>query len=222
MSGRGLGVDAREAGDGDVSGVLFEQVHPRGERSASAADRGDPCGFSGGATGADFNVAVGPPIGGLIGNGIVDDVDHAPDCGAAIKQGARATEDLHARSKERLNGCVVVGTDGGCIQSTDAVVEDANPVAAETSDHRAASAGAVVGGAYARRAGEGFAYRGLDQAVQFFAGEHGSALGDVKRGFGIVARAHDEFVEVLDVVSRTNGRGRAGGLSASKICRQKK
>ena len=106
---------------------------------------------------------------GLAGNAVVDHIDHATDSTAAILQGCRPAQDLDALHRQRVQRDRMVGAQARGIHRGTPVVQDADAVAIQASNHRATGIGAEVGAADARRAIQRLAQRGLGAQQQSLA-----------------------------------------------------
>ena len=92
---------------------------------------------------------------------MIDDVDDAAHGIAAVENGGGAANDFDAFDEQRIGCDGVIGTCGGRVERTESVFGDAETVAAETANNRAARAGAKISGGDAGLAGERFTERRL-------------------------------------------------------------
>ncbi len=101
----------------------------------------------------------------------------------------------------------MVHAGAGGIDGVQAVLEDADAVAIQATDDRAAGDGAEVTAADSGLASQGLAEGGLQGELQLLAGEHGGGLGLLKQG-ALQRGCDDDFIQR----GFLHGRGeRAGG-----------
>ncbi len=114
-----------------------------------------------------------------IRDAVVEGVDHATDGVAAVEQGGRAADDLDAVDSDRVQRHgVVIGQRRG-IQRADAIAQDANAVAVQAADYRAAGARAEPGRGDTGLLVEGFTEATVLLLQQVVAFEHGAGGGQL-------------------------------------------
>ncbi|MND68985.1 hypothetical protein D3C80_604440 [compost metagenome] len=92
---------------------------------------------------------------------VVEGIDDATNGIATVEQGGRAADDFDAFDRYRVHRyCVVIRQRGG-IQRADPVAQQANAVAVEPTDDRAAGAGAEPGRGHTGLPVQGFAKAGF-------------------------------------------------------------
>ena len=80
-------------------------------------------------------------LGYLVGNPVVDDIDHATDRTAAIAQCGRSPQDFDTFREQCFCGDGVIATDGRGIHGAETILQDANTVIALTANHGFANPG---------------------------------------------------------------------------------
>ncbi|MCY1409369.1 hypothetical protein D9M71_247170 [compost metagenome] len=109
---------------------------------------------------------------GLGRDAVIESIDHATDGIAPIEQGGGATDDLDALDVDRVQWhCVIIGQRRG-VQCTDPVAQQADTVAIEPANDRAAGAGAEPGRGHAGLLVQGFAQAGFLFEGQVIAFQH--------------------------------------------------
>ena len=117
-------------------------------------------------------------------NAFVADVDHPADGAAAVPDGGRATQDADAFGQRRIGSRSVVGTEGGGVMRTAAVVQHLHACAAQPADHRQTDAGAEGGVVHAGFFTQGVAQRARLAVAQRLAAQRAGAPGWLGRGVG--------------------------------------
>ncbi len=81
-------------------------------------------------------------LGHLVGNAVVDDIDHAADRTAAIAQCGWSPQDFDTFRQQCFRGDGVIATHGRGIHGAETILQDANTVIALTANHGFANPGA--------------------------------------------------------------------------------
>ncbi|MNP05433.1 hypothetical protein D3C76_973870 [compost metagenome] len=166
------------AGDAQVVELAAVGIQVQGEGTVARLQLAGAAARGVGATVAQFAGTV-DAFDRCIRNAVVEGVDHATDGVAAVEQGGRATDDLDAVDGDRVQRHgVVVGQRRG-IQGADAIAQDANAVAVQAADHRAAGPRAEPGRGDTRLFVQGFTEAAVLLLQQFVAFEHGAGGGQL-------------------------------------------
>ena len=108
----------------------------------------------------------------LTGQAVVDHIDHTPDGAAAVEERRRAPQHFDAVYRQDLDRHRVVGTERRGIGGRATVVEDADAVAVQPSDHRTAGVGSKVAATDTGQAVETLTQTGLTTLLQVLAAHH--------------------------------------------------
>ena len=136
-----------------------------------------------------------------------DDVDRAPDGGAALEQRGGAAGDFDALDQQGVERDRVVGTDVGRINGISAVLQHSDAGSPEGADNGAAGAGTEVGGADAGLIGQQFTERRGLVLVQLVAAKHRRGLGDLALAASVGMGGDDEVVEMDGLAVLSNRPG---------------
>ncbi|MCY1410036.1 hypothetical protein D9M71_253990 [compost metagenome] len=166
------------AGDTQVVELAAVGIQVQGEGTVAGLQLAGAATGGVGAAVAQFTSTLNA-LDGRVRNAVVEGVDHAADGVTAIEQGGRAADDLDTVDADRVQRHgVVVGQRRG-IQGANAIAQDANAVAIQATDYRAAGARAEPGGGDPGLLVQGFTEAAVLLLQQFVAFEHGAGGGQL-------------------------------------------
>ena len=148
---------------------------------------------------------------------VVDGVDHATHRIAAVEQGSRTAQHLDALGHQRICGRGMVEAQRRGIDRRAAVVQQAQPVAVQATDHRPAAVGPEAGGADAGHERQRLAQRAGAAQGQALTSDHVAGLGQVGAAQGI-AGDDDPLVGVLRLgTGQCRQEGTSGGQRPARM-----
>ncbi|MCY1224214.1 hypothetical protein D9M72_363600 [compost metagenome] len=198
-------VAARVAGDAQVAGLAREGVGMDRELAVAGLDQ--RAGIAGlvAADGAAGIHGAADAFDRLLGDAVVDHVDHAADGVAAVHQRRRAAHDLDAFGYQRIQRHRMVIGQGRGVDGAAAVLQHLDAVAIQAADHRAAGIGAEI-----RRRHAGQLVERLAQRAGLAHGQRVAAQRRNRRDH-VVQFAAERVGGDDDFAQRAGGGGGGGG-----------
>ncbi|MCY1350232.1 hypothetical protein D9M69_364600 [compost metagenome] len=205
LRGGAQAVAAGVAGDAQVAGLAREGVGMDRELAVAGLDQ--RAGIAGlvAADGAAGIHGAADAFDRLLGDAVVDHVDHAADGIAAVHQRRRAAHDLDAFGYQRIQRHRMVIGQGRGVDGAAAVLQHLDAVAIQAADHRAAGIGAEI-----RRRHAGQLVERLAQRAGLAHGQRVAAQRRNRRDH-VVQFAAERVGGDDDFAQRAGGGGGGGG-----------